>query len=656
MTGTAAPAVELGGRYVLGGRGRASVEAEGFEARDLLLGRPVLVAVERERVGADPALHSLHVAALAARGRMPSHAGLPRLLDEGELERGGRRLAWAVSEPVAGLPVDRFARPGRLGDAEWAQLLLHAAWQLAAVLAAVHAAGLVHGAVGPDTVLIGGDRAASVRVALVDLGPQPEQVGRLAALDGRATARLWARWAGVRLYPAPEVEAGHPPTPRSDVYGFGCVLATLLADQPEPDWAELLTPPAHADVIRELRELAAGCRNEKPADRPYSFLLVAERLETIMAATAADQRAPGLGSAVLERAAERELPADLVALLARVAERVPAAWLNRIPGWRRLAVRAGLPQRREQTGRTVAPVLARPVRPRRAPSPEGVRRAQRAWVVVLSIVLVAGVVAGALYAHFTAAGTVAALDTVPAVAGLNPQQAGGRLEQAGFLLGGRHDEYSTSPAGQVTGTDPAQGAHVARGTAVVLTVSSGPELVAVPGLTGLDETSATAALGQAGLSVGTVAQQDGNVPAGRVLASDPAGGKAAAGSAVNLVIASGQQRVPAGLVGTDQASAVAALNAAGFTVSVLTQDSTSAASGQVLAASPGSGQRADAGSTVRLTVARLVTVPSTTVPSAPATPAPTRTPAPGASAPPSSAPTAPASSTPPPSETIWPPG
>ena len=82
---------------------------------------------------------------------------------------------------------------------------------LCQALAAVHAAGLVHGDVKAHNVM----REDGGRFVLMDFGA------------GRAAGKYQAA-AGTPLYLAPEVLAGEPPTAQSDIYSLGVLLFHLL--------------------------------------------------------------------------------------------------------------------------------------------------------------------------------------------------------------------------------------------------------------------------------------------------------------------------------------------------------------------------------------------------------------------------------------------
>jgi serine/threonine-protein kinase len=112
--------------------------------------------------------------------------------------------------------------------------------------------------------------------------------------------------------------------------------------------------------------------------------------------------------------------------------------------------------------------------------------------------------------------------TVPAIAaGSDPAAACAPVE-AVQLACELVEEFSDDvPAGQVIGTDPAAGAEVPRDSTVRVLVSKGPELIAVPDVTGRTVEEAAAALEAAGLTVSGVT---GN-PRGTVLATDPPAGE-----------------------------------------------------------------------------------------------------------------------------------
>ncbi|HEU4934901.1 MAG TPA: protein kinase [Vicinamibacterales bacterium] len=121
--------------------------------------------------------------------------------------RDGRAGLWM--ELVAGQTLDAWLNThGPMGAGEAATLGI----DLCRALAAVHAAGLVHGDVKAQNVV----REQGGRIVLMDFGA------------GRAQGGDAAGVAGTPMYLAGEVLAGEPPTIQSDLYSLGVLLFHLL--------------------------------------------------------------------------------------------------------------------------------------------------------------------------------------------------------------------------------------------------------------------------------------------------------------------------------------------------------------------------------------------------------------------------------------------
>jgi beta-lactam-binding protein with PASTA domain len=144
------------------------------------------------------------------------------------------------------------------------------------------------------------------------------------------------------------------------------------------------------------------------------------------------------------------------------------------------------------------------------------------------------------------------------------------------------------------------------GSAIALTLSSGPAPVTVPDVTGLAQAAAESAIVGAGLTVGaTSTANSATVPSGDVIDQSPLGGTLAApGSAVAITVSLGPAPIPVpDVIGQAQAAAETAITTAGFTVgAVTTAASSTVPAGDVIDQTPLGGTLALPGSAVALTV------------------------------------------------------
>ena len=228
------------------------------------------------------------------------------------------------------------------------------------------------------------------------------------------------------------------------------------------------------------------------------------------------------------------------------------------------------------------------------------RRRPPWWAWVLGLLAVAGVVAAVVLL------TQTKQVTVPGVVGQEMQVAQRRLEAAQLEWSIERVE-STKPIDEVVDQSPAQGRRVDESTLVRLKVSGGPGTIDVPAVDGFDVAKATAALHDAGLTVGdTIEQADATVPEGNVIRSSPAAGRnVRRGGAVTLYVSTGPPQVSVpDVTGFTRADAESTLSGAGFRTSVTEQESSSADAGDVISQNPEGGADADDGSTIALVVAR----------------------------------------------------
>jgi serine/threonine-protein kinase len=192
---------------------------------------------------------------------------------------------------------------------------------------------------------------------------------------------------------------------------------------------------------------------------------------------------------------------------------------------------------------------------------------------------------------------------VPDVVGESRDDAVAALARAGFETKVRQ-VFSGEPVGTVTAQEPAGGQEHEVGTRVTINVSQGARPLTIPSVIGQPYESAASALQGAGFRV--VRQNvDSDEPAGTVVDQQPpSGGSAPAGTTITLSVSRGptESQVPS-VEGAAEADAVQALEAAGFTVDVQTEQTDDPGlHGFVLRQEPAGGSRAPEGSTVTIFV------------------------------------------------------
>jgi serine/threonine-protein kinase len=163
------------------------------------------------------------------------------------------------------------------------------------------------------------------------------------------------------------------------------------------------------------------------------------------------------------------------------------------------------------------------------------------------------------------------------------------------------------PLGKVVSSDPASGASVAKGTAVKLVISAGPDTVAVPNVVGLSEAKARDTLKKAGFTSVSSGPTDSLEDQGNVVAVDPAEGTQAAKSeTITLRISTGTIKVP-DVKGKTEAEARGILTAAGFSAGQIRSsevDAGTSTPGSVVNTDPGTGTAVGRGDTITLQVAK----------------------------------------------------
>ena len=95
--------------------------------------------------------------------------------------------------------------------------------QMAAGLAAIHAAGIIHRDIKPNNIMLDGI-GSKVRLCITDFGLARAHEAE-PSLSGKGLV------AGTPDYMAPELYAGRPPSQASDLFAFGVVLHEVFTGQ-----------------------------------------------------------------------------------------------------------------------------------------------------------------------------------------------------------------------------------------------------------------------------------------------------------------------------------------------------------------------------------------------------------------------------------------
>lgn len=134
-----------------------------------------------------------------------------------------------------------------------------------------------------------------------------------------------------------------------------------------------------------------------------------------------------------------------------------------------------------------------------------------------------------------------------------------------------HEEANDAEKGKVFKQGTNTGEMVDEGTTIEIWVSTGPDTVQVPNISGYNEYDAKAALDEAGLSYNFTSDYSDTVGKGLVVSFNP-GGNVEPGTPINVVISKGpkpSEKVNAPYyVGESAATAIKDLKALGFTVTV----------------------------------------------------------------------------------------
>ena len=536
----------LGGRYEVGeliGRGGMADVHLGHDTR---LGRQVAIKMLRSDLARDSNfLMRFRREAQSAAGL--NHPSIVAIFDSGEDDTiiegpNGTQttLPYMVMEHVDGQTVrQKLSEHQQLDPGE----AIRITEGILDALAYSHRMGIVHRDIKPANVMI----TNTGLVKVMDFG-----IARAIA-DTAATMTQTQSVVGTAQYLSPEQAQGQTVDARSDLYSTGCLLFELLTGRPPftgdspvaiayQHVGELPQPPSvwNSAVGGDLDAVTLHALEKDREARYQDATSFRTDLENVRLGRPISAAALGTGAAV-GAAATQTLPQSHAAAGAPTAVQAPVT--------SRYQNTAGMPavghdeaEGREQGGRG------------------------RAVLLTILALLLLGLVGWGAVTWFGNQTPAVQMVSVPKLTGLEEAAAAQALANSN-LKGEKSSAASTEvPEGKVISQDPKEGTQIAVQSTIKYVVSTGPDSVTVPNVTGFDKEEARAELEKQGFKVSEFREE--NTPdqaKNKVTKTDPAANETVAkGSSIVIYYATGNVKVPDNLVGQDWALAAVALQNAGL--------------------------------------------------------------------------------------------
>lgn len=527
----------LNGRYEVGeliGRGGM---ADVHLGRDVRLGRSVAIKLLRRDLARDPLFQSRFRREAQAVAAL-NHPTIVSVYDTGEEEIAGRsvddvKVPFIVMEYVAGRTLRDLIRAGEL-------TLDQSAEHMVGVLSALeysHKAGIVHRDIKPANVMI----TPEGNVKVMDFG-----IARAIA-DSAATMTQTQAVIGTAQYLSPEQARGETVDARSDLYSAGCLMYELLTARP-PFIGDSPVSVAYQHV-REIPKPASQFNPDvSPAlDAVLHRALEKDRQDRYQDAVAFRVALQQARKGVVPPSGPQEHATEALSTLPAAA--VPAAEAEG-PQTRAMAkVLAGGSMSSGPVTEDQPPLSTSRTFNADDDADDRRRAARRAWTTTFFII-VALVLAGGTFVLLNFLNSEPegpALQSVPTVEGMTQDEAANAIFAADLRPQFDEDFSDSVEPGLVIDSDPGAGEEVEPGSTINVTISEGPSEAIIPqDILGMTESSARDALSSAGLSGGTVTQENSaTVPADRVVSTSPEAGESVPiGSEIDLVLSTGLVEVP----------------------------------------------------------------------------------------------------------------
>ena len=592
------PGYTLNERYqlkqTLGEGGMANV----YLARDLILDRDVAVKVLRLDLQNDPdAARRFQREAMATSELV--HPNIVSIYDVGEAH--GQQ--YLVMEYVPGSDlkkyiVEHFPIPY--------QRVIEIMGQILSAVEVAHDHHIIHRDLKPQHIL--SDRDGNAKIS---------DFGIAVALSDNSMTQTNSLLGSVH-YLSPEQARGGMPTRQSDIYALGIILFEMLTG----------TVPFEGDsavsiALKHFQEAMPSVRQFDPR--------IPQALENVVLKATAKNPNNRYSSA---DAMNSDLKTALSPARAHEAKFVP----NAEDDLDETKVLPVIDQTQAAKPAAKAEKPATPVKPPAKPKSRWAWLKTR-WPFIAAAVAVALIVIGIVVALSGGNNDV----TVPDLRGMSQSQAESALQNANLKLGQIAKAHSDSvDKNRIISSDPTQQAEVAADSSVDIVLSSGPKRFTLDDYTGETYNDVAKDLRKKGFTVHQVKEASTAVAKGEILDQDVKAGKKVVPSNTTIIFtvskgdpntdsnpsmppdqqtASSQPNdtsssatsshpdeqtssgisIPA-VTGQDEATARAALQAAGLGVSSQQQASESVAKGQVISQSPAAGSSASHGDSVTIIV------------------------------------------------------
>ncbi len=228
-------------------------------ARDTRYGRTVALRLAADAAFADASERDAFLQDARAAAAL-SHPNIATLFDVGVYD-GGCYLAYEFASGT-------MLRQEMSGGAVNSRRALELAMQLADALADIHAHGLVHGDLRPDTVMVTHKGSAKVLEAGMMRWTRGGRMRLIAAADFDPLGEP----PGLSAYMSPEQRMGQAVDPRADVFSLGVLLYEMLsgrhpfADEfAPPRLGEPAASPGLAAAVAHAMEFDPDARHQSMA-------------------------------------------------------------------------------------------------------------------------------------------------------------------------------------------------------------------------------------------------------------------------------------------------------------------------------------------------------------------------------------------------------